>query len=91
MNERITRLETHFEYIQKDLWEIKTELKRLNDLPTKNDLNNWRWQWIITAIAIITLTVGGIVGGLALINKTADQHPIQPVVLQFPAPVQPKH
>jgi hypothetical protein len=86
MNERLVRLETHFEYIQRDLAEIKTSLARLNDLPTKSDLNSWRWQWIATAIAIIALTVGGVVGGLTLINRSADS---KPIVIQMPAPTGP--
>ncbi|WP_156679364.1 hypothetical protein [Sphingomonas profundi] len=71
MEERVTRLETHMEYVRRDLDDLRagqaTILDRLNDLPTKADLNTWRWQWVATAIAIIALTVGGITGGLALI------------------------
>jgi len=82
-NERIVRLETHFEYIQRDLSEIKSDLRRLNDLPTKSDLNSWKWQWAGMALAVIALTVTGIVGGLALINRSVDSHP-NPIVIQVP-------
>lgn len=71
MDQRVTRLETHFEYVRKDLDEIKTSLKKLDDLPTKRDLDSWRWQWLATGIAILALTVGGITGGLALIARFA--------------------
>lgn len=78
MEERVTRLETHMEYVRRDLDGIKAAqekisdsqqriLEKLNLLPTKADLNQWRWQWVAIAIAIIALTVGGITGGLALI------------------------
>ncbi len=72
MEERVARLETHFEYVRKDLDEIKTSLKKLDSLPTKQDLDSWRWQWLATGIAILALTVGGITGGLALIAKFAS-------------------
>ena len=85
MNDRLTRLETHFEYIQRDLSEIRTGMTRLNDLPTKADLNTWKWQWVGTALALIAFTVGGIAGGLALINRTADSKEAQPIVIQIPA------
>lgn len=84
MSDRITRLETHFEYIQRDLADIKVGMAKLNDLPTKADLSAWKWQWVITAIAIITLTVGGITGGLALINRAADSKAPTPIVIQLP-------
>lgn len=35
------------------------------------------------ALAVIALTVTGIVGGLALINRSVDSHP-NPIVIQVP-------
>lgn len=78
MEERVTKLETHFEYVRRDLDDIKSAqrtsadtqtriLDKLNLLPTRTELNTWRWQWVAIAVAIIALTVGGITGGLALI------------------------
>ena len=75
MEERVTRLETHMEYVRRDLDSISSKLDKLVDntaaLPTRADLNTWRWQWSATGLAIIALTVGGITGGLALIARFA--------------------
>lgn len=97
MNTRITRLETHMEYVQRDLAELKAgqgkilgKLDRLTELPTKRDLDTWRWQWIAAGVAIIALTVGGITGGLALIAQadkpTPSVQPVAPVIAQPAAP-----
>lgn len=71
MESRVSRLEVLVDVTREDLRDIKGDLKtvldRLNQMPTRSDLNTWRWQWIATAIAIIALTVGGITGGLSLI------------------------
>lgn len=76
MDGRVSRLEAHMEHVRTDMSEIKLDLKatlsKLNELPTKADLNTWRWQWIATGVAIIALTVGGITGGLALIASYAN-------------------
>lgn len=76
MENRVARLEVLVDVTRDDLREIKGDLKtvinRLNDLPTKTDLNTWRWQWMGIGIAIIALTVGGITGGLALIASYAN-------------------
>ena len=75
MDGRVTKLETHMEYVRKDLDAISGKLDKLVDqvgsLPTKADLNTWRWQWLATGLTIVALTVGGITGGLALIAKFA--------------------
>lgn len=75
MEARVTKLETHMEYVRRDLDALKAGqdkiLAKLNDLPTKGDLEAWRWQWLATGLAIIALTVGGITGGLALIARFA--------------------
>lgn len=75
MEERVTRLETHMEYVQRDLASIDGKLDQVNDrlmqLATKSELRTWQWQWIATGVAIIALTVGGITGGLALIASYA--------------------
>lgn len=80
MEDRVTRLETHFEYVRKDLDDLKTDQKAvlqqlaalqttISTLPTKRDLDSWRWQWIATGVAIVALVVGGVTGGLALISR----------------------
>ncbi len=95
METRVTRLETHMEYFGRDLAEIKGDLKSvvssLTHLPTKRDLETWRLQWLAVGIAIVTLVVGGVVGGLALINHYAAAGPPAqptPIVIQVPAPPQ---
>jgi len=75
MESRVTALETHMEYVKRDLHEIDRKLDLVNDslgkLATKSELKTWQWQWIATGVAIIALTVGGITGGLALIAQAA--------------------
>lgn len=69
MEERVTRLETHFEYVRKDLDEIKTSLKKLDDLPTKRDLTNNLVAIVTIGLAVLAITIGGIVGGLAFLDR----------------------
>lgn len=69
MEERVTRLETHFEYVRRDLDDIKTSLKKLDELPTKRDLANYWIASITVGLAILAITVGGIVGGLAWLDR----------------------
>ncbi len=75
MESRISRLEVLVDVTREDLRDIKGDLKavldRLNQMPSKSDLDTWRWQWVATAVAIIALTVGGITGGLSLIASYA--------------------
>jgi hypothetical protein len=79
-SDRITRLETHFEYIRRDLDEIKTGQKEaaasmsalirsVDHLPTKDDLWTWKIQWLAIGVALLILIVGGIVGGLDFIKN----------------------
>lgn len=76
--ERVAKLETHFEYIRKDMDEIKSGQKemltKLSDLPTRNDLWAWKLQWTGIAVAAIAIIVGGIIGGLSWIKS--DTTPI---------------
>lgn len=75
MEGRVSKLEAHMEHIREDMRDVKADLKTalgyLSVLPTKRDLDTWRWQWLATGIAIVALTVGGITGGLALIARFA--------------------
>jgi hypothetical protein len=78
MQERIIRLEANAENLQrqhdaftKALQRVEDTnlriLEKLNLLPTRSDLDTFRWQWIGIGLAIIALTVTGIAGGLTLI------------------------
>mgnify|MGYP006973659723 CR=1 FL=1 len=78
--ERLTKLETHFEYIRRDLDELKdgqtAVMNKLGEiqnqqagLPTKSDLRQWTLQWIAVCIMAVTLVVGGIVGGLSWLKQ----------------------
>ena len=83
MGDRVTRLETHFEYIQRDLGDIKGALsdvgKVLPNLATRRDLWAWLWQWIALGAAIIAIVVGGIIGGLSVLQSGAQ--PSTPVTI----------
>ncbi|WP_284945760.1 hypothetical protein [Acidisoma cladoniae] len=74
-SDRVTRLETHFEYVKVDLTDLKVGQKDLADkmnailftlqeLPTKNDLWSWKIQWLAIGLGAMALIVGGIIGGL---------------------------
>lgn len=84
--ERVTRLETHMEYVKKDLDSIEgkldTLLQRTAELPTKGDLTTFRWQWVATAVGAIALIVGGIIGGLGWIKPDAPAAAPQPIIIQ---------
>lgn len=89
MSDRVARLETHFEYIQRDVSEMRLmqrqvleKLEQLNDLPTKTDLWSWKIQYTALAVAVIAIVVGGIIGGLAWIQPAA-QAP-GPIVITVP-------
>src|SRR3546814_7058822 len=76
MESRVSSLETHMEYVRRDLDELRvgqaTIIDRLNHIPTKADLDTWRWQWLATGLAIVALTVGGITGGLRSEEHTSE-------------------
>ncbi|MXN63606.1 hypothetical protein GR183_01710 [Stappia sp. GBMRC 2046] len=84
--ERISRLETHFEYIRKDLDDIKSDqrevLQRVRDLPSKGDLWAWKLQWTAIAVAAIAIIVGGIIGGLSWIKS--DSAPVYVPTQELP-------
>ena len=107
LNGRVSALETHMEYVRRDLDDIKVDLKevkvaltRLDDLPTKDDLNDWRsqsrqdlnsWklQWAGLWVGAVALIVTGIVGGLGWLEtrtqRIAAPGPApQPIIIQLP-------
>lgn len=75
MEERVTRLETHFEYVRKDLDEIKADQKKiisaLSALPTKRDLTTNILVMVAIGLSVMAITVGGIIGGLAFLDRPA--------------------
>jgi hypothetical protein len=92
MEGRVSRVETHMEYVRRDLDEIrddvKTVVRKIDHLPTKGDLESWRGQWLVIGVGIVALVVGGVVGGLALINHYAASGAPGPpqVVVAYPYP-----
>ena len=91
---RVSALETHMEYVRRDLGDIKAELKDikgvLTQLPTKRELNADRLQWTAIGIGAIALIVTGVIGGLGWLEtraaKYASAPPFpQPILIQLPA------
>lgn len=94
MEERLAKLETHFDYVQRDLGEIKELLKVLPSLATKADIHNWKIQWTAIIVAAFAIIVGSIIGGLGWLETRVDhvQPPAisaastpQPIIIQLPA------
>ena len=94
---RVSAVETHMEYVRRDLDDIKAELKdvkvalgRLDELPTKRELDADRLQWTAISIGAIALIVTGIIGGLGWL-ETRGAHYVppasapQPIIIQLPA------
>ena len=73
MEERVAKLETHFEYVRKDLDEIKGDQKTiiaaLSALPTKRDLTTNILVMVAIGLSVLAITVGGIIGGLAWLDR----------------------
>jgi hypothetical protein len=95
MESRVTRLETEFKYVRRDLDEIKVTLEhvgaRLNELPTKRDLTT-DLQWIIaTTFGVCFAVVSIFVGVLAYLQdqKTASSASSPaapaPIIIQIPS------
>lgn len=91
MEARVTRLEAEFEHVRKDLDEIKVDLKgvaaRLNELPTKQDINS-NLQWIVGAsVAVVALFVAVLAylqDQRIATNQQSTPSPA-PVIIQVPA------
>lgn len=78
MESRLTRLEVEGEQYRRDISEIKTSLKKLDDLPTKRDLTNNTLAIVTISLAVLAITVGGIVGGLAWLDRPAPPSAVAP-------------
>jgi hypothetical protein len=97
---RVTRLETHFEYIRGNLGDIKDVLKsmdarmeqmdgRINHLPTKRDLTDNLLVCAAIGVAIIGLVIGGL--GWLETRATRVQAAPTPIVIQVPQASQAAH
>ncbi|MFY0400823.1 hypothetical protein [Brevundimonas naejangsanensis] len=79
MDSRVTKLETQMEFVRDDLREIKGDLKtiigRLGELPTKRDLTANTLTIVVIGLAVLAITIGGIVGGLAWIDRSGAPPP----------------
>lgn len=86
MEERITRLETHMEYVRRDFAEIKDSLKVLPTLATKRDLAGSIFAGLGLGFAIMAIVIGGVIGGLGwLQSRVPAQTPAASAPLAPPA------
>lgn len=69
MESRVAKLEAYVEVARDDLREIRGDMKaviaKLGTIPTKSDLDSWKWQWLLASVAIFAVIIGSIIGGLA--------------------------
>lgn len=89
MDGRVSRLEAHMEHVREDMRDIKSSLgqiaDKLNQLPTKDDLWSWKWQWTAIGFATMAIVIGGIIGGLSWIQPSPEKAaPPQPIVITLP-------
>ena len=103
---RVSALETHMEYVRRDLGDIKVDLAetkadlrkvigRLDELPTKRELDVDRLQWTAIGIGAIALIVTGIIGGLGWLETRAAKYAPAPpapqlIIIQLPATPSPR-
>lgn len=89
MDGRVSRLEAHMEHVRDDMRDIKGTLgqiaDQLNQLPTRNDLGNWKLQWAALGFGVMAIVIGGIIGGLAWIQPAPEKVSApQPIVISVP-------
>lgn len=69
---RISKLEVYVEVSRDDLREIRADMKavigRLGNMPTKSDLDTWKWQWLAASVAIFALAITSILAGLSWLS-----------------------
>lgn len=96
MDGRVSRLEAHMEHVREDVSEIKQSLagiagkldglaEKMGALPTKSDVTAWKIQWTALSLAVVAITVGGIIGGLAWIQP-APEKPAAPAPIVIAVP-----
>lgn len=75
MDGRVSKLEAHVDHIRDDMRDVKADLKAiigtLGKMPTKSDLDTWKWQWLAASVAIFAVVVGTIVGALGWLASIA--------------------
>ena len=73
MESRISKVEAYVEVAREDLREIRGDMKaviaKLGTIPTKSDLDTWKWQWLLASVAIFAVIIGSIIGGLAWLDR----------------------
>jgi len=93
LDARVAKLEAHAEHMQGDLIEIKGLLGalggQLQHLPSKQDMLVNIAAMVAIGLAVIGLTVGGIIGGLSWIQDRgpppANAPSPAPMIFQLPA------
>src|SRR3546814_11519172 len=64
MESRVSSLETHMEYVRRDLDELRvgqdTIIDRLHQHPNNAALDTWVWPWLATGLATVAQHVGGV-------------------------------
>ena len=73
MEERLAKLEAHVDHLRADTTEIRSSMQRvadkLGELPTKRDLTTNTLVMVTIGLAVLGITIGGIVGGLGWIQS----------------------
>jgi len=70
MENRVIRLEVEFEYVRRDLDEIKTDLKAINQRLARMPTTNGLWGMVATVIGVSLTMIGITVGVIAHITAT---------------------
>lgn len=72
MEGRIGTLEALAGQSRQDMIEIRQDYKaimaRLASMPTRTDLDTWKWQWLLASLALYALVLGTILGGLSWLD-----------------------
>lgn len=73
IDERVSKLEVYVDVSREDLREIRSDLKaiigKFGTIPTKSDLDTWKWQWLLASVAIFAVIIGSIIGGLSWLDN----------------------
>lgn len=68
MDGRVSKVEAYVETVRDELSRLRDGqdriLDKLNLLPTRTELNTWKWQWLAASIAIFAVVVTILFHGL---------------------------